>query len=356
MAVIPRYFSQREATPAISNARMDPGTAAAPYRAAEQSTSRFMDIFQHELGAWGKVVAEKQAEQQAAEAKNKKIADSLYKAEAMAQLSIGSNEIHNKALQTSDGTTNHANMADAEFQKLVDQAIANAPSDEARMDITKRAIGMRANLYNKTTNDSIKANNQVNMDRIEGMLGQYEAYASNNPDSVEEIKKQAGDVFASMADLGLPAHAQQKIKDKFNRNVDYQAVAAMAEKDPVAVREAISSGQFNHLGAKAVQKLGKVADHSLKASTKQAKDALSDVEKGIMAGRPLPQDFEARAQLAGKLGLHNELEDIKGKIRVFCRVIWSTLISLNLILKSLLKEILSSLRLKLPLLPTALLI
>lgn len=311
MAVIPRYFSQRDAVPAINNVRMDPGTAAAPYKAAEQSNNQMLEIFQHELGAWGKVLAVKQAEQQAAEAKNKKIADSLYKAEAMAQLSIGSNEIHNKTLQTSDGTTNHANIADQEFQQLVDQAIANAPSDEARIDITKRAIGMRANLYNRTTNDSIKANNQVNMDRIEGMLGQYEAYASNNPALADEVKKQAEDVFNSMAELGLPPIAQQKIRSKFTRNVDYQAAASMAEKDPMAVKEALGSGQFNHLGANAVKKLGSVAEHSLKASTKQAKEALVDVEKGIMAGRPLPDDFEARAQLASKLGLQTELEDIK---------------------------------------------
>ena len=316
MAVIPRYFSQREATPAISNARMDPNTAAAPYKAAEQSTARFMDVFQNELGAWNKVIQQKQAEQQAAEEKNKKIADGLYKAEAMANLSIGANEIYNNTLQTSDGTTNHANLADADFQKLVDQAVANAPSDEARMDITKRAIGMRASLYNKTTNDSIKANNQVNMDRIEGMLGQYEAYASNNPSAAASVKQQAQDVFASMADLGLPEHAQTKIKEKFNRNIDYQAAASSAEKDPVGVKEALASGQFDHLGANAVKKLSTVAEHSFKASAKQAREALTDVEKSIMMGAPVPQDFADRAQLASRLGLNDELQDVERLVDV----------------------------------------
>ena len=223
MAQIPRYFSQREATPAIIQARVDPSTAAAPYRAAEQSTARLMDVFQSELNAWGKVIAQKQAEQKAAEEKNQKIAEGLYKAEAMAFLSMGANDIYNKALQTSDGTTNHADLVDQGFQQLVDQALTSAPSDQARMDITKRAIQMRASLYNKASNASIRANNQVNMDRIEGMLSQYEAYASTNPDSVSEIRSQAEDVFKSMADLGLPTHAQEKIKTKFNRNLDYQA-------------------------------------------------------------------------------------------------------------------------------------
>lgn len=316
MAVIPRYFSQREATPAISNARMDPGTAAAPYKAAEQSTARLMDVFQSELGAWGKVIAQKQAEQQAADEKNRKIADGLYKAEAMAQLSMGANDIQNQVLQTSDGTTNHADLADQEFQKLVDQALSGATSDEARMEVTKRAIGMRSNLYNKTTNASIKANNQVNMDRIEGMLGQYEAYASNNPDSVEDVKAQAQDVFKSMADLGLPEMAQEKIKTTFNRNVDYQAAASMAEKDPTAIKEALANGQLNHLGANAVKKLSKVADHSYNASAKQAKEALSDVEKSIMMGAPIPQDFAQRAQLAKKLGLDDELLDVERLVDV----------------------------------------
>lgn len=316
MAQIPRYFSQREATPATTNARVDPSTAAAPYRAAEQSTARLTDVFQSELSAWGKVISQKQAEQQAAAAKNQKIADGLYKAEAMANLSMGSNEIYNQALQTSDGTTNHADLVDQQFQKLVDQAIAGAPSDDARMDLTKRAIGMRAGLYNKTTNASIKANNQVNMDRMEGMLGQYEAYASANPEAVEDIRAQSEDVFKSMADLGLPTAAQEKIKTTFNRNLDYQAVASMAEKDPAAVKDALANGSFTHLGANAVKKLNTVADHSLKAATREAKESLSDVEKSIMMGAPIPQDFSQRAALATKLGLTDELVDVERLVDV----------------------------------------
>ncbi len=316
MAVIPRFFTQRDATPAISNAQMDPGTAAAPYRAAEQASAHLMDIFQNELGAWGKVVAQKDAEQKAAEEKNRKVADGLYNAEALANITMGSNDIKQRALAQADGTTNQAKVADEEFQKLFDSVIANAPSNEAKIALTKRALSIRSGLYNNVSNASIKANNQVNMDKIEGMLGQYEAYASNNPADVESVKAQAGDVFQSMEALGIPAHAREKIQQKFLTNLDYQSAASSAEKDPKGVLDALDSGQFNHLGANSLKKIKTVANHSLKASTKQAKDALADVEKSIMLGAPIPQDFADRAALANKLGLHDELTDVERLVDV----------------------------------------
>lgn len=310
MAVIPKYFSQREAVPAINNVRMDPGTAAAPYKAAEQSNNQMLEIFQHELGAWGKVFQQKEAEQQAAQAKNQKIADGLYVAEASANLSMGANDIQHQVMQESDGTTNHASLADGEFQKLVDSVVANAPSDTARMEVMKRAIRTRSGMYNKVSNQSIKANNQVNMDRIEGMLGQYEMAASRNPDAVEEIKGQSEDVLNTLSTLGIPAHQQRAIRDKFTRNVDYQAVASKAESDPTTVLAGIQSGQFDHLGPKAVAKLQRVATSSEKAAKTEVKHALADVEKALMLGQRPPEDMEARFQAASKLGLTAELEDV----------------------------------------------
>lgn len=310
MAVIPRYFSQRDAVPAINNVRMDPGTAAAPYKAAEQSNNQMLEIFQHELGAWGKVFQQKEAEQQAAQAKNQKIADGLYVAEASANMSMGANDIQHQVMQTSDGTTNHAALADGEFQKLVDSVVANAPSDTARMEVMKRAIKTRAGMYNKVSNQSIKANNQVNMDRIEGMLGQYELAASRNPDAVDEIKGQSEDVLNTLNTLGIPAHQQKSIRDKFTRNVDYHAVASKAEADPTAVLEGLRSGQFDHLGPKAVAKLEKVAGSSEKAMRTEVKASLVDVEKALMLGQRPPEDMESRFQAASKLGLTQELEDV----------------------------------------------
>lgn len=310
MAVIPRYFSQRDAVPAINNVRMDPGTAAAPYKAAEQSNNQMLEIFQHELGAWGKVFQQKEAEQQAAQAKNQKIADGLYVAEASANLSMGANDIQNKVMQESDGTTNHAALADGEFQQLVDSIVANAPSDMARMEVMKRAIKTRSNMYNRVSNQSIKANNQVNMDRIEGMLGQYELAASRSPDAVDEIKSQSEDVLNTLGTLGIPGHQQQAIRAKFTRNVDYHAVASKAESDPTQVLESLRSGQYDHLGPKAVAKLERVASSSEKAMRTEVKSALADVEKALMLGQRPPEDMESRFQAASKLGLSQELEDV----------------------------------------------
>jgi hypothetical protein len=310
MAQIPRYISKTNATPAFSNARMDPELAAAPYRQAERQTSQMVDLFKQELGAWGQVVERKKAEQAAAEEKNRKVADGLYKAEATAKMTMASSDIRRKALASADGVNNAANFADEEFQKLADEVLLNAPSDNARVDLTKRLIGARAALYNDVADNSTKLNNQVNMDKIEGMLGQYEAFASDNPEAVETVRQQSEDLFTSMKDLGLPETAAANIRQKFNRNLDFHAVSAMAEKDPFAVKDQLDQGAFEGLGAKALRKIESTVNASIKATTKQAKDSLVDVEKRIFSGMPLPQDFETRANIAAKAGLENELKDV----------------------------------------------
>ena len=310
MAQIPRFISSTPVTPSISNAHMDPELAAAPYRQAEHQTSQLVAMFQHELGAWGQVVAQKQAEQSAADEKNRKVADGLYKAEATAKMTMAAGDIRRQALSSADGVTNAANGADSQFQKVADDLILNAPSDAARIDLTKRLIQTRAALYNQVSDGSTKLNNQVNMDKIEGMLGQYENYASDNPDDIETVRDQSSDIFSSMKDLGVPEHATQAIKQRFNYNLDYHAAASKAEADPFTMQERIDNGDFNGMGAKALNKIQRTVDASKKAVVKQAKDSLADVETRIFSGMPLPQDFESRAQLAAKAGLDKELMDV----------------------------------------------
>ncbi len=311
MAVIPKYFVQRDGVPAISNAQIDPSTAAAPYRAAEQSTQHLLGIFQNELGAWGKVVAQKEAEQQAADRKNQQVQDNLYKAQAMADMTLGMQKIHQTALSKADGTTDVAAIGDQEFQAMADQILANAPSDNARLDLTKRLIGSRAQMLGTLNSQGIKLNNQRNMDSIEGMLSQYEAAASRDPSAVGVIKQNTEDLFASMESLGIPAPARDQIRRKFEHNIDFQAAFANAQADPAGMKAKLESGEFDHLGAEAFKKLSHTIDASYKATTKQAAESLKDIETRIMKGMPLPQDFEARAQLAAKLGLDNDLQDIQ---------------------------------------------
>lgn len=316
MAVIPKYISDSPVTPAVSNAHIDPQTAAAPYQAAAQSTGHLMNIFQHEMGAWQGMLHRKELEQKAAALKNQKVQDSLYTAQAMGTASLAAADLTRKAVAGADGVTNTAALADQEFQKMADSILANAPSDEARVGITKRLIGLRSHLYNKASNESIKMNNQVNMDKLEGMLAQYESHATSNPMDAEEVKAQASDVFQAMNELGLPASHRQQIMNKFNTRIDFRAAKTMAEQDPFEVQKKIEEGAFNHLGSANVRSILSTVKASTGAMTRQAKLALSDVEKRVMSGMALPDDFEARANLAAKVGLEDDLKDVVNLVEV----------------------------------------
>lgn len=310
MAKIPRYISDSPSTAAINTVKMDPSVAAGPYRAAEASTAHLMSIFQNEMGAWGKVLAQKEAEQKAAAQKNMDVNDSLYNAQAMAQLSMGMNDIKQQATQQADGVTDISKIADNQFQQLADQLLAQAPSDKSKITLMKQFIGARAQLYNNMSNTGIKLNNQRNMDKIEGMLSQYEAAASHSPAAIGDLRQHAEAMFETMSKLGVPENAKNQIRNKFNNNLDYYAASSTAEKDPQAILQQVQSGGLDHLGPTNLKRITTTANASLKAMTVQTKQSLDDVERRIMSGQPLPQDFEQRAQLASKYGLEDQLHDI----------------------------------------------
>lgn len=325
MATIPRYFSEPNATPAINTVKADPNLAGAPYRAAGDAIAHVVNNLQGELQGWDQVLKQKQREQQAAQKKSQQISEGLYKAQAMGQVSLAMGDIQRRALASADGNANPTEMADQEFQKLADSVILNAPTDESKLDLTKRLIGARTHLYSKISDESIKVNNQVNMNKLEGMLSQYEAGAATNPESVDELKTQSKDIFDSMTSLGLPASAKLKIQDKFHKALDYHAAAAQAEQDPFLMKQKLEAGELSVLGAASQEKLKHIINSSLRATTAQAKSALSDAESRIMSGLPLPEDFASRAQLAAKAGLHSELEDVTRLVDVSKLVQNSTL-------------------------------
>lgn len=329
MAVIPRYISETRSTPAISNARIDPNTAAAPYRAAEASTKNVMNVLQNELGQWHQTLVQKEKEAQAAQQKNEKIQAGLYKADAMANLAIQSNQLQQELVQRNDGNLNLAKEFDQGFQKLADQVLLNAPTEDARLALTKNIIAMRADAYNKMTNTSIKMNNQLNMDRMENMLQQYEGYAAAAPESIEAIKQNSAEIFNSMKDLGIPEAKRQAIVNKFSNRLDYHAARAVAEKDPLTAMEQIEKGALAHLGAGNITALKNVATASKKAFERQANDAIRDVEARLNNGQPLPADFEARLDTAKRYGLTEQVEDLTRLMQVDKMVSQSSLSSLK---------------------------
>lgn len=316
MAVIPRYFSSTPATPAVSNAHIDPNVAAMPYKAAEQSTTNIMNAVQGELGQWHRLIQIKEKERQAAEEKNKRVQSGLYQADAMANLSIQSNKLKQDLMQRNDGSLNLANEFDAGFKQLADQVLLNAPDEQTKIALTKRIIGMRAANYNSMGNQSIRMNNQLNMDKMERTLHSYEGLAASNPEAAQELKDNAQHIFNSMGDLGIPEMKRQKIQNKFLERLDYQAAKAKAEQDPASVLENISSGGLAHLGEGNVQALKNIAKSSNNAYKSQAQAAVADLERRIMSGQQLPQDFQERLGAASKYGLHSEIEDISRLMKV----------------------------------------
>lgn len=316
MAIIPRFISKTESTPAINNVRMDPSVAAAPYRAAEQSTAHLMNIFGSELAAWDKTIRTKQAEQAASDKKNQQIADKLYLAESMANLKIQSNAAFNEAMKTSDGTTNHANIVDSEYQKIVNGLVAGAPSDSARIELVKRAIGMRADLYNKSTNASIRANNQVNMDRMEGMLKNLETAAFRSPSEVSSIKNSAGDIFSSMKSLGIPDSQLSHIASRFNNSADHASLMGFAQNDPTFAQKLLNEGKYDHLGANTLKSLEGTIQSRLNTVTNDARKNISAEIDRLYAGLPLSANAADSVAKAKELGLAPEVQTMERLMRL----------------------------------------
>lgn len=312
MAVIPRNYGDGRltSTPAINTVKMDPNVAAAPYRAAEQSSEQLQQVFGKELNEWGKIFQQEEQARKAAEAKQAKVTEGLYKAEAMANIQVQSNDLYNKMKQSSDGTQSFAPAFDQEFQKMAQQVIANAPSPEAKVDLTKRLIGTRSQLYTKATNESLHQNNQINMNRIENMLGQYESLAASNPGAIDEIKKQSADVLSSMGQLGIPEIARKKIMEKFDRNLEYTGARSNIDANPLAMSERLSSGEFAHLGPKASQALTKYAEATTKARASQYEDQLKDATARLVSGMPISNDLSNVFAEAPKYGLGSHVDTV----------------------------------------------
>lgn len=316
MAIIPRYVSEGSIPPAVNQTKMSGQMAAAPYNEYANDVGQLVGIFQREMDAWGRTIAQKEAEQKAAEQKNLKVQEGLYKAQAMSDLSIQANQMYQDQKQRADGSMDFAKNVDANFQKLADPVIAGAPTQNSQVDLTKRLISMRAGLYNRAVNDGIQINNQANMNKIETMLSQFEGLAASDPQSASDLKSRSGEVFKAMSDLGIPERYKEKIFDKFSKRVDYNAIRGAIEKDPQEVEARLNAGQFAYLGEGNVNSLKNLTRSSLGAYTKQAEQAINDIEKRVMSGQPIPEDFQARVDLANKYGLNAQVEDLNRLLEV----------------------------------------
>ena len=316
MAQIPRYVPEGSIPPAVNQVKMSGATAAAPYNEYAEGIGNFMNVFRHEMDAWERAVNKKEAEQKAAEQKNLKVQEGLYKAQAMSDLSIKTNQMYQDFKQKADGNLDFAKGVDASFQTLADPVIKNAPTQEAQIDLTKRLISMRSQLYNRATNDSIQINNQANMNKIENMLSQFEGMAASDPRSAQELKSKSGEVFQAMADLGVPERYKTKIFDKFSKRIDYNAVRGAIEQDPQEVQSRLDAGQFAYLGEGNVNSLKNLTKSSIATYTKQASSAVDDVEKRVMNGQPLPEDYQSRVELAKKYSLNTKVEDLNRLLEV----------------------------------------
>lgn len=411
MAVIPRYFSGANPTPAINTVRADPSVAAAPYRAQEQSTASLMNQFQHEISSWQQLmdskdkvqgeeyaalasneltrqarelrsqidksagspeeaqkiyqekyaqladsvinsapnqqsklslikssgtlgegqleklgsevkafqkdVARTQKEQQAALEKDAKVKSGLSAADALAKLQINSNVLHQELLKNPDPNINMANEFDVRYQKMVDEALVGVTDNHARTEILKKAIPLRAQMYNTMHNTSVKKNNQENMTAIENTLLQYESLASKSPDALPLVKENSRLLFDSMAKLGVPPAQREKIQQTFYNNLDYHALRTTAEKDPQTVLQSLNDpNAFPGLKGSKIDAIRKVADSSLKSYQTSARKALADAESRIYSGQAIPDDLETRLAAGMKYGLEDDVSDLEGLARI----------------------------------------
>lgn len=310
MAVIPRYFSESNATPAINTVKMDPGVAAAPYRAAEQATANFMNVFQNEMGQWGKVVAAKEAEQKRQQEKQMKIQEGLYKAQALANIRTQANEIYQQGLAQSNGSPEFANQFDAQFQKMADPIIEQAPTPEAQIALTKQLIGMRAQYNVRAMNDSRRVLNQVNMNNVESGLGMLEAIIARDPSRLDEIRGHADEIFNSASSLGVPAKDVGRMRQVFERNVQYHIARGEIEQNPLAGLEKYQRGEFSHLGAATNERLENYAKSTKEAYIKKYEEGLNDVQARLVAGLPIPDAVEELFREAPKYGLDSKVNTI----------------------------------------------
>lgn len=411
MAVIPRYFSGANPTPAINTVRADPSVAAAPYRAQEHTTASLMNQFQHEIASWQQIAQEKdkgqgeayntvaqdqlavqarelrnsvakeiadpeeaakvyqekfqqladsaingapnqqsrlsmikhnthlregeighlttavkafqrdvqrtQREQQAALEKDAKVKSGLSAADSLARLQIEANIMRQELLQNPDPKINMANEFDVRYQKLVDAALLNSTDTNARTELLKKAIPLRAQLYNNLHNESIKKNNQENMTAIENTLQQYEVLASKSPDALPLVKENSKLLFESMSKLGVPQAQRDKIQQKFNDNLDYHALRTVAEKDPKSVLKILEdpNSVVSLRGTKA-DTIKRVAESSLKAYQSSASKALKDVEDRLYNGQTAPDDLPAIISAARNYGLEDEAKDLEALAKV----------------------------------------
>ena len=310
MAVIPSYFNQVKATPAISNAQVDPNVAAAPFKAAAETQNYLYKTFTQEANNWNAVLQEKAKEQEAAQQKDFKVQAGIYKSAALADLSIQANQLERELFAKNDGKINIANEFDHKFGQIVDETLKRAPNELAQQELAPKVLAMRSSLYNKVTNAAIKQNNQLNMDRMETMLTSFEGLAAANPSAVEALREQSKDVFKSMEDLGIPLAQREAIQTKFNSQIDYQALRSLAETDPLEANKRLMGNEYAHLGAGKLTSIKNIAAASEKAFTKQADEAIRDAEARLSNGQPLPEDFQARLDLATKYNLKDQVEDL----------------------------------------------
>lgn len=311
MAIIPRFISKTPATPGISNAQVDPNTAAAPYRAAEQSTAHVFDVIGSELNAWDKTIKVKQAEQAAQDQKNLKVQEGLYKAQAMAQANIATNQIYQDAKFNATANSNLANDVDQQFQKVVDTALAGAPTDSSRLDLLKKFIGMRSSLYTKASNEQRGISNQAHMTALEDMLGQYEAIAASNPERAAELHASSEDIFKSLGDLGVPARDVEGIKAKFSRNLELQATKAKITQDPLTGLEQATNGAFAHLGPKASETLQTFARTQVEANRKALSSQIDDATERLLRGMPIDATIPKTISQAGAYGLSSKAAELR---------------------------------------------
>lgn len=332
MAVIPRYFSQSATTPAVTNAYADPNTTGAVAMAQARGTEQIWGTIQTELGNWDKVVtAQQQAEQQQAQ-QQAKLQGEMYKAEALSAFQMQANDLYNKHAATTDGVTNFAKPLDQDFKMLSEKVIMGAPDDATRVDVLKSVLNLRSQMYNRASNESRKANNQINMNKMEGMLNGLEGLAASSPAMAEQAMTQGEQVLNSMAALGVRPQDIEKVRMQFRNNVATNALKTEIDNDPLNTERRLKNGEFAHLGENKIKQISSMVETTKRAYTKRASDTIEEISNRLYAGQPIPENVNEFLLNGVKYGLNDQVTELKQLMAVdqeVARSSYSDLIALK---------------------------
>lgn len=294
MAMLTRFFSG-SVNPTFDRSSANPDVYAMQAHADMANTAAIDDAIQQQYV--------KLKQQQAAQ-------DNLYTAQAKADMQLYMN---NAATQLKSKAVPNGNLQQQAAQTFDNHAldlIKNAPSAAAQQHLLTVFPGLRAKAQINLNNYQGSLNQQATFDQFTKTVNSFANLATSNPDYADHIKQQVNTYGQAMSDAGYDAKAVMKAVNTAHNTIDMSVARQLMSTDPIGGMAKLDAGDYNHLKPNEVKTLRSAAASSLKAAQSAVSSDLNSIESRLFAGQPIPQDYEAIAQKAAGLGLHDQVNDL----------------------------------------------